>query len=167
MGDPNHRLPHTGYTEVGETLGQGKIWKPTWSLCQIKPDQKVNSYLNLMYFFKLSTCIYTFWLCSSLTVIRLIGKDPRCLSLRLGLTIYYLKMCCGCVLQICWPLAKKHNVIALLIKQCIVIYSMYEFSVRSIIHLHRWAYKLISVRVLLIHSLNKSRNLTAIPLLQP
>lgn len=167
MGDPNHRLPHTGHTEVGGTLGQSTIWKPPWSPCQIKVDQKVNSYLILMYFFNLSMCIYTFWLCSSLTVIRLIGKDPRCLSHRPGLTIHYLKMCCGCVLQICWPLAKKHNVIALLIKQCFVIHSMYEFSVHSIIHLHRWAYKLISVRVLLMHSLNKSWISTAIPLLQP
>lgn len=53
--DPNHRLPHT---EVGGgrggTLGQGKIWKPTWSPRQIKVGQKVNSYLNLMSFFNLS-----------------------------------------------------------------------------------------------------------------
>lgn len=98
--------------------------KPAWSPRQIKLDQNVNSYLNLMCFFKLPTCIYTFWLCSTLTVIRLIGKDPRCFSLRLRLTIHSLKMCCGCVLQICWPLAKKHNVIALLIKQCIVLHSL-------------------------------------------
>lgn len=25
IGDPNHYLPHTGYTEMGGTLGQGKI----------------------------------------------------------------------------------------------------------------------------------------------
>lgn len=117
MGDPNHWLPHTWHTEVGGALGQGKIWKPTWSPCRIKLDQKVNSYLYLMYFFNLSTCIYTLWLCSSLTVISLIGKDPRCFSHRLGVTIHYLKMCCGCVLQICWPLAKEHNANALLIKR--------------------------------------------------
>lgn len=32
----------------------------------------------------------------------------------------------------------------------------YDFSVHSIIHLYRWAYKLITVRVLLMHNLNKS-----------
>lgn len=146
MGDPNHHLSYTGRTAVGGTLGQGQIWKPMRSPCQIKPDQKANSHLHHMYFFNLSTCIYTFWLCSSLTVIRLIGKDPGCFSHRLGLTTHYLKMCCGCVSQICWTLAKKQNVIALLTKQCIVIHSMHEFSAHSIIYLHRWAYKLIIIR---------------------
>lgn len=169
-GDPNRHLSHTEQRCVGhrDKARCAKLIKPERTLkCVIHVHEGASILENRMSFFNLSTCIYTFWSCPSLTVIRLIGEDRRCFGHRLGLTIFYLKMCCGCVLQSCWPLTKKHNAIALLIKQCIVIHSMHEFSLHSTIHHHRWACKLIRGRFLLMHSLKTSWTLTAIPLLQP
>lgn len=134
---------------------------------KIYVHERAHILVKLMSFFSLSTCIYIFCSCPSLTVIRLIGEGLRCFGHRLGLTIYYLKMCCGCVSPRCWPLTKKHNAIVLLIKQCNVIPSMHEFSLHSIIHYYRWAYKLIRVRFLLTQSLKTSWTLTTIPLPQP
>lgn len=120
MEDPKRHHPHTGQRWVGcpdmarfacqikldQTERNSEVLN-LWSLNLGTCLMRLSPYhmqvgacilVNLMYFIKLSTCMYAFWSHPSLTVIRLIGEDLRCFGHRLGLTIHYLKICvCVCV----------------------------------------------------------------------